>query len=67
MFRGLKQRAFTTISDHRRNYNNMNIVSFSQYSYCGVNNTVLTLFVKRSKFDVLLTQLFCYIRKELYD
>ena len=36
---------------------NTNIVVYSQHPYCFVNNIVLTLFMKQSKFDVLICSL----------
>ena len=36
------------------NSNNIYIVVYSQHPYCCVNNNVLKLFLKQSKFDVLI-------------
>ena len=53
-----KKNAFTIInSDHNINNNNILIVVYSQHPYCCVNNIVLTLFLKLSKFDVLICSL----------
>ena len=52
----IKKNAFTIInSDHI--INNNNIYIYSQHPYCCVNNIVLTLFLKQSKFDVLICSL----------
>ena len=49
---------FTIINnDYNINNNNTFIVVYSQNSYCYVNNIVLTLFLKQSKFDVLICSL----------
>ena len=57
-FSGLLQHTFTIInSDHNINNNNIYIVVYSQHPYCYVNNIVLTLFLKQSKFDVLICSL----------
>ena len=39
------------------NNNNINIVAYSLHPYLCVNNIVLTLFMKQSKFDVLICSL----------
>ena len=53
-----KKNAFTPInSDLNINNNNIYIVVYSQHPYCCVNNFVLVLFLKQSKFDVLICSL----------
>ena len=37
--------------------NHTHIVVYSQHPYCCVNNIVLTLFMKQSKYDVLICSL----------
>ena len=41
-------------SDYNINNNNIYMVVYIQHPYCCVNNIVLTLFLKQSKFDVLI-------------
>ena len=53
-----QQNAFAIInSDHNINNNTIYIVVYSQHPYCCVNNIVLALFLKQSKFDVLICSL----------
>ena len=40
------------------------MVVYSQHPYCGVNNIVLSIFLKQPKFDVLICSLNLFIHME---
>ena len=54
---GLYNKNALTIINSDHNINNNNIYIYSQHPYCCENNIVLTLFVKQSKFDILICSL----------